>query len=84
MKLVHCPKCHKKMPMLEADEFEKYSIVHRSVITEIQNYRSRHGVSLKEVPLSKLREPALIEYERLTGVKPSHEIFDHLWHHQVK
>ena len=70
--------------MLEAKEFEYYSSVHMKVIESIKEYRKKHGVSLKEVPLAELRAPALKAYEELTGYKPDHFEFDHIWHHQVQ
>ena len=83
MKLIYCPKCHKEVPMLDDDEFRIYSDVHREVIRSIQKYRETHGVTLSEVPLSELRQPALQRYFELTGVMYEHQLFDHIWQHQV-
>ena len=84
MKEKYCPKCGETVPMLEEGEFEIYSEAHRQVLESIQRYRKTHNVELSRVPLAELREPALRSYEELTGYKPRHEIFDHLWHHRVR
>lgn len=69
------------IPMLDESEFERVDRLLHDGIQATKAFRQRHGVPLEGVPKERLFQPALDEYERLTGFHETNA--NALYHHRI-
>ena len=68
--------------MLDEIEFSDFSIIYKKCIEKVKLYRKENNVSLSQTPLNKIYQPAINEFERMTGEKVNCS-FDHLLKHRI-
>ena len=68
--------------MLDELEYSQFYEVYKNCILDVKRYRKNKKVSLTQTPLNKLYNPAISEFERITGEKMDCS-FDHLLKHRI-
>lgn len=81
MEVLWCWRCKMHLPMLDEAEFEQVERLLHNGIEATKAYRECQGVSLDQVPKERLFQPALDEYERLTGFRETN--VNALFHHRI-
>ena len=62
-------------------EYEVLSRVHQSCVGEVQRFRERHSAALGETLVTRLMQPVLNEYQRITGADGDDP--DHVLKHRL-
>jgi hypothetical protein len=70
-----------EIPMLSKEEWELIEPLLQNAISDLQTYRIKHGVSLKEARDNSFGEGALIKYRELTGFDETNA--NAIWHHRA-
>ncbi len=80
-RLLFCWRCGIDVPMLTDEEWEQVLPLLQGTIKDIQAFRARNGVSLKDAENESFGQAAREKYEQLTGLRETN--VHAIWHHRA-
>ncbi len=78
---LYCWRCDMVIPMLTEQEWEVMEPTLRKAMSDVQSYRTTHGVGLSDALHQGYGQSAIDLYRELTGFAETNS--DAIWHHRL-
>lgn len=82
MKKLWCWRCKKEVMMLNELEYSQFYKIYKNCTEDVKQYRKNKNVTLSQTPLNSFYNPAINEFEKITGKKVDCN-YDHLLLHRI-
>lgn len=81
MKVLWCWRCRMNVPMLDEDEYSIISELYSGGIRATKEFRQKHSLPLKDLPINDRFLPLLATYEKMTGFHETNA--NAIMHHRI-